>query len=166
MKQALLKLLYKHVISKISCYAEHSLEAFEAASKPITTILQSIDGIKIGKPYKVSDGGPEYYWMQTARQQISQIQHISISWRLQDTGGEPYPVVEMTKYVRFNTDRRDGIGHVGITSIYPDQIVNLPTYLKILQAHPTQFTNHESFSSHHSMCSDSPRTKSKPNFPH
>lgn len=163
MKQALLKFLYKYVVSKVCSYTEHSLQAFEKASAPIITVLQSMDGIKIDKPFKVSDGGPEFHWVQTAMRRVSRVQHITISWRLQDDGGAPYPVIEMTKHVHFNNDSRDGIGQIGVTSIYPYQIVNIPKYFKILQSHPAQFTNHESFSSRHPIFNNSfaraPRAK-------
>lgn len=129
LKQRIILWIYKK-ISKIPVFPTYSLEEFQRCSQPIIKELLQIDGITIGAPDRLIDGGLEYHFKQYARIKLDDKTHISISWTLQDDGRAPYPVIDVFKFIQIHQDPRAGILEIGITSIYPFQIPNIKQLIK------------------------------------
>ena len=132
MKQRILRLLFK-LFGPLELYCEHSLETFNELSTPIINQLRIFPGVRIGSPGKVSGSDGEYWYSQTSFIFLSDKKHISVSWKLQDDGGEPYPVIHIS-YVLDRTVRNSGIEVFAVYGIYPNQIPQLIEILtKLIQ---------------------------------
>lgn len=135
-----IKQMVSKFIGSIPMYEIYPLETFQELSKPIIEQLKKIPRMEIcEKPYAVVGDWNEFYYVQTARKMLCDKVWITVSWRLQDDGWVPYPVVQISKIVHFNPDSREGIGTIGIEHIYPIGIPKLAKLIEQIENHSEEF---------------------------
>lgn len=123
------------LIGKLQVYETYPLETFNALSVPIIAELQKVPRMEIDKVYSCVGDGNEFYYVQNARKRLGGHVHLVVSWRLQDDGWTPYPVISVSKYIRFNPDMREGVGVISLDSIYPMGIPNLVKIIEQIENH-------------------------------
>lgn len=130
-----LRRVVSRLIGKLQLYETYPLETFKTLSEPIIKELQKVPRMEIDRVYSCIGDGNEFYYTQSARKRLGGHVHLVVSWRLQDDGWTPYPVVSVSKYIRFNTDIREGVGVISLDSIYPMGIPNLVKIIEQIENH-------------------------------
>jgi hypothetical protein len=113
-------------------------EQFEEATKELKAIIAEIPGLirpKSNDVWEVWNSGDGYHSWPNASAHVSE---ILIDVTLQDDSGDPYPIVELKKYIRPEKRKNwhAACATLNVFYLYPHQFRKIPALVKWLEDTP------------------------------